>query len=211
MKTLIAAAALALGAVAAVSPANAAALIGGTTVVEVTAPIGALGLAGATLGSASVTTEGFFSFPVTGGDLAGLAGTIEHSGSGVRLSSATANVDLRNFLIDTVQQLIFADVSANGGAVGNIAVFSFDVASLPSLPDLFDLSDPALALILTDGAADALEGVFGLTAQLNGLQFGLAATAPIVTPLPGAIGFFMAGAAGLAALRRKRTAAARVS
>lgn len=185
-------------------------IFGDVTVVNPTiAPtLTALGIAPSPLGSAGVNANAYFEFPITGGALDGIAGVIAHEGSGVGLATATTSVLLENFIIDTVQQLILADVTLNGSLVASdIGVLSFDAATLADLADLFDLDNPALALILTDAAADLLETAFGLGVQLNGAQFGLAATAPQAVPLPAAAWLFIAGAAGLVAARRRRRAA----
>lgn len=182
--------------------AMAATLVGGQTVVNPTAPLGALGLSAAPLNDAGVNSDGFLVFPITGGDLDGLAGEIEHDNSGIQLSDGATDVQLENFIIDTVNSVILADISLNGAFQLNAAILSFDVSSLASIDDLFNLANPMLALVFTDAAADLLESVYGLQTELNGVEFGLAATAPEV-PLPGAIGFFAAGAGALALMRRR--------
>lgn len=205
--TAAAAVALALGSAASAAPQP---ILGDVTVVNPTiAPtLTSLGITPAPLGSATINANSFFQFPITGGELDGLAGTILHEGSGVGLSTASTNVLLQNFIIDTVQQLILADVTLNGMAVASdLGILSFDVSTLADVSDLFDLDNPALALFLTDAAADFLESAFSLTAQLNGAQFGLAATDPQAVPLPAAAWLFIAGIAGLFASRKSRAKA----
>ena len=191
-------------AAAAGAAATAAEFTSGETVVNPTAPLGALGLSATPIGDAEINGSGYFSFPVTGGELNGLAGDIEHDNSGLELSDGSTAVQLENFVIDTVNMQVNADVSLNGAFQTNTAILSFDVSTLPDINDLFDLSNPMLSLVFTDGAADLLESVYSLNAQLNGVEFGLAATAPEV-PIPGAIGLFLAGAAALNFMRRRST------
>ncbi|WP_428407862.1 hypothetical protein [Hyphococcus sp.] len=183
----------------------AAPLTGGVTVVQPTADLGALGLSASPLGDASINSNGFFEFPITGGDLDGLAGGIEHDNSGVSLTNGTDVLDLENFLIDTTTQQIFGDVSLNSAFVANAPIFSFNVAQLSSIDSLFDLSNPSLELLFTATAAGVLFDVYGASG-LEGAVFGLAATAPEIgeVPIPAAFGLFAAGAAGLGWLGRRR-------
>ena len=186
--------------------AIAAPVVGGATVVNPTADLGSI--QASTLGSATVNSNGFLEFPVTGGNLNGLAGTIEHENSGVSLTDGLSVLDLENFLIDTTTQEILADVTIDGVFVTNTAIFSFDVTRLPDINDLFDLDNPSLELRFTMATVGVLENVFGAMGFDNAV-FGLAATAPIVSdvPIPAAFVLFIAGAAGLGFAGRKKTAA----
>ncbi len=191
------------------SMANAAAVTGGTTVVQPTIDLAGAGLAATPFGSTTVGTDGqgdtIFQFGISGGDLNGLAGTIEHSGVGVDLTDQTSTLSLRNFVIDTTTQSIAGDVYVDGDFAANAGIFDFNVASLGSTDELFDLSDPMLSITISEAAGGVLNNVFGAE-NLAGAEFGLAATAPQVVPLPGALLLFGSALAGL--LVRKKISAA---
>lgn len=189
------------------SPANAA--LTGETVVDVTFDLGAAGLTPSLLGSTGVTAGGLLSFPITGGDLT--TGQIEHDGSGVRLAATatpTTFVDLENFLIDIstpTAATIAADITTSMGAsLSGIPIFSFD---LTGVADPFDIINPSISLLFTLAASELIVTYFGIAAPtdaLAGLQFGLAGTAPAPIPLPAAAWVFLAGAAGLGAMRHRK-------
>ena len=188
---------------AAPTTAAAAPVIGGATVVNVTANLDGLGLSGAPLNGAFINANGFFEFPVTGGALNGLAGTIEHDNSGVSLTSGATVLELENFVIDTVNQQILGDVTLNSVFVANAPLFSFDLAALASTDALFDLANPTLELLFTATAADVLLDNFGADG-LEGAVFGLAATAPTAVPVPAAFVLFAAGAGAIGWAGRRR-------
>jgi hypothetical protein len=176
-------------------------LIGNQTEVEVTAPLGALGLAGAPAGTASVDVTGanpVFVFPVTGGTLDTVTGEalVEHEGSGVTLSAIAApeiNVTVGNFLIDTAGGAVSGDVF--GGPVG-LPFFMFG-----------DMTDNGVELLITSVLAGALTDVFGAD-DLTGAQFGLARPDIAPIPLPAGAWLMLAGAAalGLVGVRRRKAA-----
>jgi hypothetical protein len=194
--------------------ASAAPVTGGETRVEVTADVAGLGLTPGLLGSASLVSAAplTVAFPVTGGELAGLSGSIAHDGSGLSLSNGATTLALENFLIDTVAQTIFGDVSVNGAlAAADAAIFSFDLSLLPPDADITDLANPSLPLLVTGTAADLLVSLFALP-DLAGVQFALAATAPelaidIDEPAVAALFASGLGLLGLVALRRRRPVA----
>jgi hypothetical protein len=201
-----AAAIAALFAVAAPA-AQAVPITGGTTRVEVLADLAALGLTPGLLGAAEKIDAAPLQvdFPITGGDLdASLAGQILHEGSGLSLTDGTDTVELANFIIDTVAQLVLADVVANGAPVGDdLPLFSFDLSSV-TVAELIDLSNPALELTLTPTAIAALASLFTLPDDLGDFAFGLASTAPdlAVVPAPAAVALFGLGLVGLGLRRR---------
>lgn len=198
----IAAAATLLGA----AHASPVPLAGGETRVVVTADLAALGLAPSLVGTASVV-DGAISFPITGGALDGVAGTIEHEGSGVTLSDGATAATVGNFIVDTIQQTIFGDVDLNGARIADDApLFTFDASSVTPA-ELTDLSNPSLALLISATLAGTLTSAFG-AADLTGVQFGLAATLPQAVPLPPALVLFAAGLAGLGAASRRKPARA---
>ena len=173
--------------------ANAVPINGGLTTVEVTAPLGALGLGGAPFGTA--TADGaVFSFPITGGSAKDDGLLIEHVGSGVTLFTLDTDdqrsVTVGNFLIDTAQQTVFGDVI--GGGATNLDLFSFG-------------SDPnGIGLNITDTLAGALTQLFGAP-NLAGAQFGVANTSPSVVPLPASVLLMLGGLGALGAIRAMRT------
>ncbi|MEO0399383.1 MAG: hypothetical protein AAF224_08150 [Pseudomonadota bacterium] len=203
MRAVLAACAILISLGFSAAKANPVALVGGETRIQVTFDLASAGLTPSLQGSATAESNGF-GFPVTGGALDGIAGTIEHEGSGVFLTDGSDTVFAGNFIIDTVQQLVFGDVEVNNNPFADDApLFSFDASSV-SVMELTDLDNPSLALLITGTLAGALNAVFGTPLSLEGEQFALAATAPIPTPIPGAIWLFAAGAAGLTAARRRK-------
>ena len=196
------------------SVASAAPVVDGITAVEVTVDLGPIeaGL----IGDASLAdADGLVvNFPITGGDLDPdtLGGTIEHAGSGLSLSANGTTVNLTDFVIDTVNSQLLGNVAVAGGAdLGQVAIFDFSLDGLTP-GQITDTDDPAISLLFTSAAAGALADalVIPALADLAGLEFGLAATAPVLgdvgseIPLPGAAIFFVTGAAALAARRRAR-------
>jgi hypothetical protein len=214
MKTLASAAAASILALSAFGMAEAAPVTGGQTVVFVTADLDALDLAATPIDDVDFDGR-TFAFDITGGDVDPVtyAGQIFHEGSGLQIlaggEDVTATVTITDFVIDTVASQVFGNVSVETGgaaeALGQVAIFDFDLSALSDIDDLFDLSDPALPLTVTTVAGQALLPVLGL--DLSGVEFGLAATAPGIDadpiPLPGAALFFATGAAAFAARKRK--------
>jgi hypothetical protein len=202
LKSAVAVAAL----VTVAAPATAATLTGGNTRVLIEEPFVPL-----VKGLTGVATEASFdpliaNFPISGGFLdASLAGTIAHDGVGLVLSNGLTNVEAGNFVIDTVQSIVFGDVLVEGNPFATgVALFSFDLGSI-TVPQLVDLSNPALALFITPDLAGALKEVFEVP-DLTGVQFGRAATSPVAAiPEPGTWAMLIAGfgLVGLA-LRRRR-------
>jgi hypothetical protein len=160
--------------------AGAATITGGDTRVLVES--GFVGLIGGLTGTATLVSADplVANFPITGGTLdAGLAGQILHEGSGLVLSDGTTSVGAGNFIIDTVNSLVLGDVTLNGAPLAeDFALFSFDLSTV-TVAELTDLSNPLLGLFITAGAAGALETAFGVSG-LEGVQFGRAATAPVL-------------------------------
>lgn len=191
---------LALGLVAG-APASAASLpiIGVKTEVEVTAPLGALGLTPAPFGSATAIGA-IFTFPVTGGTLDSLTGValVEHDGSGVALTAGTQSAFVGNFLIDTAAASVFADGAALG-APGFLDAPIFTFGTGTELPGVELLISPTLASVLT--------AVFGAP-DLTGVTFGYARPDVAVVPVPAAGLLLLSAVGGLGiAGARRRTAA----
>ncbi len=196
------------------SMASAVTLIGGDTRVafgEIIESLSPSLLGTASLISAAPLTV---NFGITGGMLDGsLAGMIRHDGSGVSLTNGTNVVELSNFVIDTTAMTLFGDVVLNNMAVGTgLDLFSFDLTTV-TVPQLLDLSNPMLALRLTDTSTGALNAAFGASLT-TGTVIGLAATAPLASAVPEAqtwvmllFGFGMAGVAVRRQIRRSEPVA----
>lgn len=187
--------------------ARALPLVGDQTIVLLTSAglLESVGIAVAPSGTAVVALDVVGRpeavFPITGGDLTGLAGTIEHDGSGLVLSQGSTELPLSNFLIDTTQLLLFGDTP-----LGNVPLFDIGLCTNLAgtegqcidgdgsvLLDGFKLS-------LTSAAAGALSQVFGLP-DLTGTQIGVAYIDARAVPEPGTA---LLVASGLAALARRR-------
>jgi hypothetical protein len=185
---------------AGVAQASTITLGSGETRVRVEADLAGLGLTPSLVGTTSVVNDPnglVLSFPVTGGQLDGLAGSIEHEGSGVTLTAGATSVTVGNFIIDTVQQVIFGDVDLNGARIGDdLDLFSFDLSTVTP-GQLTNLNTQFLALLITPTLAGALTQIFGAPDLENAL-FGFASTLPQEVPLPAAVWMFLAGLAGLA-------------
>ncbi len=203
---LTASAALVAALAAPAVQAQALPIVGGITSVTLTAAptLTTLGVGVGTLGTATVSpgSDGIplVYFPVTGGaiDTASFAGSIEHDGSGLALSSAGTTVNLTDFVIDTVGLTLTGEVAVEGGAVlGAVPLFDLGFSTNPVSP--FTLS-------LTPAAAGALTAVFGLP-DLTGVTLGTANSIPVTTvPEPATYAAMLAGLAmvGLSLARRRR-------
>lgn len=191
------------------APANAATVVGGETLVTLTAAeaLADLGLNFGTLGSATFTVVGgmpVFTFAITGGDLDAMGlGTIEHDGSGLRFADNGDTLDLSNFLIDTTTNVLSGLVTANGSVIGTV--------------NLFDIS-PTFDLALTAAAAAAFGDVFDIddADDLAGTVIGTASVNPelaAVIPEPQTWAMLIAGfiLTGAAMRRRHTRAIARVA
>ena len=171
------------------APTLAATIIGGNTAVRVTADVAGLGLTLGTFGSATINTTipgvPRVFFPITGGTLdpSTLAGSIQHTGSGVTFTAGSNSLLARDFVIDTIGQQLLGNVFLNGASVAsNAPIFTFNLSGL-SAAQITDLSNPAIALLISSTAASVFTSVFGAP-DLTGVQFGLAATAPALAAAP---------------------------
>lgn len=211
---LLAVVGLGLGAA---SPARAVPIVGDYTLVDVTS-VGALSSAGVsleTLGSAEAFSSPALGvllalFPVTGGDVDlpnSFAGTIEHQGSGLRLTFAGAPVALTDFVIDTTTLKLTATVASD---VFNGVTDFFDIVPCQSGPPGTCQTIPggavipsALGLRISQNGGIVLAAAWGLPG-LQGLQFGVANTALVAIPEPTTALLLGAGLAGLATAGRRR-------
>src|SRR3954452_13223803 len=105
-------------------------VLGGETSVTLTAAstLASLGVSVSSLGSASIDTsdgDPVARFAITGGTEGPGDGTniFLHQDSGLKLSSPTGALELRDFRIDTENMVVSANVTVNGAAAGNVAVF----------------------------------------------------------------------------------------
>lgn len=195
------------------SDPNSAVLLGsGQTNVQVTAPLGALGISPALLGGELVSGDPLtLGFGVTGGmlDFGTLAGTIEHDGAKISLTGDLGTVEtdddvtveLSDFLINTTTAILSGNVN-DGGMVD---LFSLDLDGLDAAA-ITDLDNPQIPLIFLAGASALLEDVFQLQAgTLSGVQFGLAATLPMPAMVsePGLLGLLITALVAIGLYRRK--------
>ena len=149
-------------------------LVDGQTVIELTsaATLASLDVLVAPLGSAAVTAEGdqvLGSFGITGGTVNSEDGTavILHQGSGLMLSDAAGTLGLTDFLVDTQNSVVDANVAVNGVSAGNAAVFDIGLDG---------------ALTLTMAAADVVSAVLGTEAITSDTVIGYASPSPITLP-----------------------------
>jgi hypothetical protein len=150
-------------------------IIGGATDISLTsAPaLQSLGVTVTPLGSAALDVSGttpVARFQITGGTEGPGAGNdvILHQGGGLELSDSSGSLDLRDFLIDTLNGVVDANVTVNGQSAGNLAVF--------------DISADGSSLTLTATAAGVVGQVLGTTAITTATVIGSAAPSPAALP-----------------------------
>jgi hypothetical protein len=188
--------------------AQAALITGGTTEVTVTiaSTLSALGASLSPLGTATLSpgTNPVVTFPITGGSTSLAGDLIEHNGSGLRITGTnpTTTVDTQNYLVDTGNELIDADISINGASQGNIGLFTLGSSGLSNVP-----------LTLTLNAVTALNTAFGLSgmdALTTSTPIGTLTSSPTVgavaAPEPATITVVGVGLVALAAVRRRTRA-----
>ena len=145
--------------------------------------IGALTSLGVTAGvvDPSRVYGGSVTFPVTGGavDLATARGEIAHSG-GLTLSAGGTEVRLQSFTIDTTGSapVLTGLVVVNDGLLGRVPLFDLQLPSGITLPlkpsENGKLRINDVGVTPTSVAADALNGIFGVTAFTPGFNIGTA-------------------------------------
>ncbi len=150
--------------------------------------------------------------PVTGGDVdlpTSFLGTIEHKGSGLRLSFFGTDLDFTNMVMNTTTGKVTADF-AIGAATGTADIFdilpcdSGAPGTCATIPRGAVIPSGMRLTLTADGAA--LVGfAFGVPG-LAGVQFGVWNTALTPVPEPGTALLVSGALAGLAAIRRGRRA-----
>ncbi|MDR0181939.1 hypothetical protein [Lysobacter arvi] len=157
--------------------------VGGDTRVELspvfTGALGSLGVAAAPSYPARLRGA-TASFPIPTGeiDLGSLKGEIAHAG-GLDLSAGALRVNLGSFVIDTTGEtpVLTGLVKVNDSVVGRLPLFDLALSSAPVVKRttrIGQLRVNDVALTLTDEAAAALNGVFGVTAFTAGIPIGTA-------------------------------------
>ena len=191
-------------------PARAVPLVGDQTIVLLTSAglLAGAGISVAPIGAAEIGLDlaerPEALFPITGGDVTGLAGTIEHDGSGLLLAQGATELPLTNFLIDTTALVLSGDTP-----LGNVPLFDIGLCT-----DLAGTADQCIdgdgsvlldgfKLSLTDTAAGALTQVFGLP-DLTGTQIGVARIDVRAVPEPSTAVLIGAGLVAAAASRSRR-------
>jgi hypothetical protein len=148
-------------------------IIGGDTQITLSSAsaLTSIGVSVKALGFASLDTGGpipVANIPITGGtEGPGSADVILHQGSGLELKDAAGTVDLSNFIIDTKNQVVDADVSLDGKSVGELAVFNLGANG---------------ALTLTSPAAAAVDTTLNTTAITTATLVGTAVASPLTSP-----------------------------
>jgi hypothetical protein len=119
----------------------------------------------------------FAVFPITAGeiDLGTVKGEIDHAG-GLSLSAGKTKVELTSFLIDLTgaTPVLTGLVIVNDNLVGRLALFDLSLVSSSVSAKERTLKVNNVAVTLTDGAAQALNGVFNINALQKGLVIGTA-------------------------------------
>lgn len=166
--------------------------------------VGALGALGVTPdnvlpGALYTTSRGArVAFPIPTGELDGNGPKLEilHSG-GLTLTAGNTRVALTSFIIENIGEdgrlQLTGVVKANDTIVGRIPLFDIALTQAPSLSDpakrgLFGIRSAQLSIkganvTLTETAAGALNGVFGVSAFTPGFPIGVAEVSARVSDL----------------------------
>ncbi|WP_245633556.1 hypothetical protein [Amycolatopsis jejuensis] len=146
-------------------------------------------------GNATVK-DGVASFPITGGNVTVykpgavdpyVQGSIEHQGSGLKLTKGATVVQLDNFVVDPGKPATLSGRVQAGGKVVAPSTVLFDLDGSTLKPITTDAAAGTATLTgttvkLSDGAAKALNGAFETDALKGGTTIGIAT---IVVALPG--------------------------
>ena len=179
------------------TPALAAPIVGGSTVVELdltsdpnfVAVATGNGIAPAAIAPGTLGGDPLaFAFPIT----SVTATNIGHSG-GISLTQGSTELALTDFDINLVDLILYGTATLDGSVIGIVP--------------LFDIDGATLALTLTAAAADALNSVFatggdGGAAFAAGLSVGVASFAAV--PEPASFALFAVAAIGALCFGRSR-------
>jgi hypothetical protein len=169
---------VALAAVPAISGAKSSSKLtfkktGGTTLkldAGTASALTSLGVSVAPIKPAKAGSKGV-KFPITGGSVNAktLAGSIKHSG-GLRLSSGSTKVDLKNFTIKIGKK---PNLVASVGKA-RVSILTLDLSGLKNSSKGKKIKLSGVKASLTKAAADALNSAFSTTAFTEGLVLGTA-------------------------------------
>ena len=168
---------------------------GGTTTVNLDAAVVSVltgaGLSLSALGSGSIAGTSV-TFPITGGslDTDSSMAMLFHNGSGLRFSSASAFLDLTDFIINANVTPGSESGTLTGDLMGAVTASNFPLFSI----------GPGLELALTSETASGLSAVFGLP-DLKATVIGTAAVNPTAIPEPSTFAFLIVGVGFGAAVR----------
>lgn len=159
--------------------------VGGVTSVQL-APSFLAALSSLSLTPAAISPGRIFSrhnvtvagFPITAGevDLGTVKGEIDHAG-GLSLTGGGKVVQLSAFIIDltAATPVLTGLVTVNNSLVGRVPLFDLNLAQASVDAKNQQLKVKNVTVTLTDKAAAALNGVFGVTALAQGVPIGTAA------------------------------------
>jgi hypothetical protein len=176
--------AIALGLSApAVVAAPSADFVGGKTAVTLSndfvGALTALKVTPGTIGSGRLN-KGVASFPIVSGagDLGAIKIEINHRG-GLSLTAGKTSVELTDYSITNLdgKPVLTGLVKANDNLVGRIPLFNLTLSGGPTTQSVHSATKIELSgvkVTLTKTAADALNGVFSVTAFKEGLNIGTA-------------------------------------
>ena len=146
----------------------------------------ALKLAASPFGTATVSTQGVASFPITGGHVdyykphgkvePYVQGDIQHNGSGLNLKAGATTVTLSNFDIDPGASKLYGQVSVNG-KVAVAKAYLFNLNGTPLKPLAKTATTAVLEGTIVEMSPDAaklLDTTFKTTAVKAGLVVGVA-------------------------------------
>jgi hypothetical protein len=157
--------------------------VGGKTAVTLSGDfvgaLTALKVTPGTVGSGRLR-NGVASFPITSGagDLGTVKLEVNHRG-GLSLTAGKTVVELTDYSITNLagKPVLTGLVKANDSLVGRIPLFDLALSGGPKAEKVHGLTQVSLSgvkVTLSKGAADALNGVFGVTAFKEGLNIGTA-------------------------------------
>lgn len=137
------------------------------------------------LGTATISSAGVASFPITGGNITVynkgavdpyIQGMIMHEGSGLQLVAGGKTVKLENFVVDPGESVLTGKVTVDGKvAFESAPLFFLDGSTLmPIRTEGSNAIVEGTTVSLTKAAADALNGVFGTTALTEFFKVGVA-------------------------------------